>query len=395
MALLKREGYGATMNYLWIDLSNNTITKQANTEEGQRKLQSELSFFSHCKSFALSFPIPTILSTGSNSYTMTYYKDYTPLVDCVSEERVSRVFSYLHELHTNTKRTVSKEECIQRTKDEVVTKLHQRFQSMRTVKCELQEHSNVTAGGAGADIKVSCNSHFRHPKGWLAVKPASTYDWRVRNSGLPEFQPSVPLERAPNGTSFLDAIAHIKTIQGKPLPSFEEAVEYLWTRCKVLLEKEECVFSLIHGDCNFQNILVGPDEHLVFIDPRGYFGSYGSPYGLPAYDRAKVVFALTGYDRFDRAKSAPPLFIEHGHCTIPSLAYFPFDLCKFSQLEEVLAISIWLGNPHVFWNAGYHDKAIWSYLYAMGLLVQSQERDGIIKQSTFDTSSLSSPGFTA
>jgi hypothetical protein len=45
-----------------------------------------------------------------------------------------------------------------------------------TVKCKLQEHPNVSAGSAGADIKVSCNSHFRH-------------DWRV------------PLERAPNGTN--------------------------------------------------------------------------------------------------------------------------------------------------------------------------------------------------
>ncbi len=71
-----------------------------------------------------------------------------------------------------------------------------------TVKCELQEHPNVSAGSAGADITVSCNSHFRH-------------GWRVRNSGLPEFQPSVPLERAPNGTKnepYLTIVADVDEI---------------------------------------------------------------------------------------------------------------------------------------------------------------------------------------
>jgi hypothetical protein len=72
-----------------------------------------------------------------------------------------------------------------------------------TVKCELQGHPNVSAGGAGADIKVSCNSHFRN-------------GWRV------------PLERAPNGMREIASIviqaleeyfqSRIHMHQARPVP---------------------------------------------------------------------------------------------------------------------------------------------------------------------------------
>lgn len=309
--LLHRQGYGATMNCLWIDLSNNTIKKQACTSEGLQKIQAEQHFFSVLKTLPDTFPIPDILQQEANGYTMKYYRNYKVLADCCTPERISRVFSYLHELHTKTKLDVSKDLCLTRVHDEIVKKVLSRFQSI--------EH---------------------------------------------EFSP---------------AIAHIKTINGKPIPSLQEAVQYLWTRCESYFQSRTTFsFSLLHGDPNFQNILVGPDNSFVFIDPRGYFGQSQSPYGVSEYDRAKVVFALTGYDIFDRWETPPPFQIDtDGNCTIDSLEYTPGVLFAHGELEEIFAISIWLGNPHVFWKTGQHKKAIWSYLYAMGFLVQSQDRDGI------------------
>lgn len=178
---------------------------------------------------------------------------------------------------------------------------------------------------------------------------------------------------------FLPTISNIHFINGYPFPIFEKAVAWLWSRIESLLEHEEFSFSLLHGDCNFQNILIGPHDEIIFIDPRGYFGKTTNPFGLPAYDRAKVVFALTGYDIFDRMKETPIIKPdEKGNVSIESLALLPNALDFCGPLEKYLALSIWLGNAHVFWKAGFYKKATFSYLYAMGLLSQSQRSDGII-----------------
>jgi len=58
-------------------------------------------------------------------------------------------------------------------------------------------------------------------------------------------------------------------------------------------------YSVIHGDCQFSNTLINPTTgELTFIDPRGYFGE-SLVYGLPEYDYAKTLYALSGYDHFN------------------------------------------------------------------------------------------------
>ena len=58
-------------------------------------------------------------------------------------------------------------------------------------------------------------------------------------------------------------------------------------------------YNLIHGDCQFSNIIIEKDTNKIFfIDPRGYFGN-SLLYGPNDYDYAKVLYALTGYDEFN------------------------------------------------------------------------------------------------
>ncbi len=59
-------------------------------------------------------------------------------------------------------------------------------------------------------------------------------------------------------------------------------------------------YNIIFGDCNFSNILINPNDisDIYFIDPRGYFGDT-QIYGLKEYDYAKILYGISGYDKFN------------------------------------------------------------------------------------------------
>ncbi len=61
-------------------------------------------------------------------------------------------------------------------------------------------------------------------------------------------------------------------------------------------------FSIIHGDPTFSNIIIGGDEKVWLIDPRGYFGNERN-FGDPKYDWGKLYYSLQGnYDQFNRKR---------------------------------------------------------------------------------------------
>ena len=87
----------------------------------------------------------------------------------------------------------------------------------------------------------------------------------------------------------------------------------LYTLSQIWNEVESCIgsllindslFTLIHGDMCFSNILYSPSHDIIrFIDPRGNFGKKGI-YGDPLYDIAKLRHSYSGlyeyiiYDKF-------------------------------------------------------------------------------------------------
>lgn len=66
------------------------------------------------------------------------------------------------------------------------------------------------------------------------------------------------------------------------------------------LEKLKCkMFSFIHGDCTFSNLMIRDNGNPVLIDPRGYFG-YTRFFGDERYDWAKLYYSIAGnYDQFN------------------------------------------------------------------------------------------------
>ena len=99
----------------------------------------------------------------------------------------------------------------------------------------------------------------------------------------------------------IDGFGKVKTVNDLKLKTPNEIIDELRLRISSLNYGKD-QYSLIHGDPNFSNIFINKNK-VTFIDPRGYFGET-ELYGLPSYDRAKVLYALSGYDNFN----ADPLF---------------------------------------------------------------------------------------
>ena len=84
----------------------------------------------------------------------------------------------------------------------------------------------------------------------------------------------------------------------KIVDSFEIVLNNLFNDIKSYYGKTEKIYNIIHGDCQFSNIIKDKNNKLVFIDPRAYFGK-SKFYGIKEYDYSKILYALSGYDLFN------------------------------------------------------------------------------------------------
>lgn len=98
-----------------------------------------------------------------------------------------------------------------------------------------------------------------------------------------------------------DATNHLEELLNK---AYEEICDWYDKSFSYSFEHPGCLmaYAHIHGDLNGSNVLVSDDGEIKFIDPRGYFGkSVGI--GPCEYDYAKVLYALSGYDKFNNGYS--------------------------------------------------------------------------------------------
>ncbi len=114
-------------------------------------------------------------------------------------------------------------------------------------------------------------------------------------------------------------------------------------------------FCFIHGDPTFSNMLLD-GERVVFIDPRGYFGTTRL-FGDPAYDWGKLLYSvLTNYDQFNVGRfrlSIKPheVDLEIESSGWESLAPEVFEASGISErhLMTILGI-IWLSLTTYAWD---------------------------------------------
>ena len=299
---IERIGYGSQFNDLFI--INNIIIKKSKNEYGDFKLDKEKRFYKYLIDNNINFPFPEIYEFGRNYYKMKYLSNYLPLYTQFPN-------------FSNDK------------KNEILNKIVSELNKL---------HLNTS--------KLITQDEFRE----LLIDETNT---KIKKRYL-------------EITDILDNFKFIEKVNNVPILSFNEILEKIQDKINTYINNLDIYkLSIIHGDCQFNNILYNPDnDEIKFIDPRGYFGT-SDLYGIPEYDLAKVKFALSGYDIFDNME-INSLDINGNNLTIPNIYIINDDnLFINDDIISILTISIWFGNAHCFKNN--IPKAIFSFYYALYL----------------------------
>lgn len=302
---LSRIGYGSQFNDLFIE--NDIITKKSKTDYGYFKIHKEILFFKYILNNNISLPIPTIYELGKDYYKMKYLSDYVPLYKCFTSFSDDKKHYILQKITSE------------------LNKLH--TSTMKSINKE--EYGNII-------LSETCTKIYK---------------------------------RYQEITDILKNYTHIKRVNNIEILSFDKVLDILQNKVSKYLESQSLNnsynISIIHGDCQFNNILYNPiNDDFVFIDPRGYFGNIDL-YGIPEYDFAKIKFALSGYDIFDNME-IDSLQIIDDNLILPNINIIDNDkLFERDDIVSILTISVWLGNAHCFKNN--IPKAIFSLYYALYL----------------------------
>ena len=82
----------------------------------------------------------------------------------------------------------------------------------------------------------------------------------------------------------------------------QTTIGLVWQALRKHYTQTPAEYGFIHGDLQLSNSMVNTDDlSVAIIDPRGYFGKT-SFYGLEDYDNGKLLYSLSGYDKFNYAK---------------------------------------------------------------------------------------------
>jgi Choline/ethanolamine kinase len=293
----REQGYGSLFNNLY--LLDDKIKKEAKNEYGITKIQKEIIFYKYVQKHKC-LPMPKFLEELGTSYTMTYLPDYKPLYQvfqCFSENEKANILQQI---------------------DTYLQQLHKT--ETRIVSREVYQ-KNLYAE--------------------MIDKLQIRYE-EVRD--------------------ILNEYNFIKSVNGLLVHSFNENITRLQAAAIRFIESQNTyMFSPIHGDCQFNNILYNTEKKdLVFIDPRGYFGDHDI-FGPVEYDFAKVKFALSGYDTFD-AREVKHLDISGSNISLEIPTLIPQSLATNDFISQ-LVVSIWMGNAHCFKENKF--KTAYSYFIAM------------------------------
>ena len=292
-----------------LSVNDGLLSKTAKNPYGSVKLQKEVAFYRFLERNNLVLSFPRILQANDSSLVMPYYHAHLPF----------------HKIFWN-----------------VDTEKQQAF--LRRIQRELELlHGSYTTS---VSRETLC---------------ADLYEEGVAKV----------LRRYDEVKDILDGY-DIERVNGVQLVRFDLLLDYIHEKIIDAGKTLPMEYSLIHGDCQFSNILYSElDDSFLFVDPRGYFGN-SDLVGLPQYDFAKLMFALTGYDVFDSLE-LETLEVTQKNLILPSIPIC-FDAIRPGSVETILMVSIWLGNAHCF--KSNPAKAALSHFYAryIGTLVYMSDR---------------------
>jgi len=307
-----RIGYGSNFNKIYIDYKTNTIKKVCFNDYGMTKIRYEKKFYEFLINNTIDFPVPKIHCFLENGYIMDYLYDYIPLY---------KIFTT----------------CDKEIQNEIMIKITDYLKNLH--------NSNK--------ILVTKDEYYKHLNIEINMKLLQRYE--VIKSLVQKYD-------------------YIKTVNLIEIIPFHKLVGLIQKEIyQIVNNKKEYFFVPIHGDCQFNNILYNDaTQQLCFIDPRGYYGE-SEIFGIPEYDYAKIIFALTGYDEFDN-RSVDELVINGNNISITinininnllDTHVVSSSSIELNKLGYLLMLSIWLGNSHCFINN--ENKAVYSYFIGLYL----------------------------
>lgn len=298
--ILARDGYGSNFNLITID--SGMLIKQSLNEYGHSKLKTESRFYKYLQEMQIAFKMPKIilLDEINNVIKMEYLHNYIELY------KIYGTLSY-------------------HAQEKILNNIYDNLHALHLHVCS-----------------VSKNQLYRD------VINETTHKINGRISSV---------KHIIDKYSF---ITHVNNIKLKSLDEIKMKINSNVMNYLNSLDKYE--YSVIHGDCQFNNILINvATDDIIFIDPRGYFGDT-CIFGIKEYDIAKVYFALSGYGKFD-SSIINNLNIENDNINIPLDIQVDIDNLIKQPFITSLMISIWLGNSHMFINNEL--KCITSYFISI------------------------------
>ncbi len=297
------QGYGTAFNERIVQ--GNRFWKRAKNDHGCKKLEQEIQWYTFCFAKTMPISIPRIYSMEApRCIEMEFYKNYSPLYE-VYWNSTPDVRQYI------VKQVSRSLDALHNVETKTVSKeiIERDLQCETVEKIQLRFH----------DIKECIDS-----------------------------TPIVSVEKI-------------------PLLSMEQLLAYIGKKIKMFQQDLPLTYYFLHGDCQFSNVLYNKEtQDLLFVDPRGYFGNT-KLFGLPQYDSAKLLFALTGYDVFDKM-IVESLDIQNGDLTLPAI---PMEKGVLSSItfEVILMLTIWLANAHCFRSNPAKTVLSHSYARYLGTLV--------------------------
>ncbi|QQO96280.1 mannose-1-phosphate guanyltransferase [Acinetobacter phage Minot] len=134
-------------------------------------------------------------------------------------------------------------------------------------------------------------------------------------------------------------------------------------------------YYVIHGDPNFSNLMLDQNGEVRLIDPRGYFGKT-KIYGPRIYDEAKVLYALSGYDKFNSDHMWGGLAINGNAATIniEPLSVTSLHSKYFNEYHHLWVAVIWIALAGYFKNNPL--KSVSAFYYGMYLLTTALDKMG-------------------
>ena len=303
--VLDRIGYGSNFNKISIDINNNIIKKECINSYGQKKINYEINFYKFLINNNISFKTPKIYLFQENGYSMEYLNNYEPLY---------KIFNKLEDFKKNNLLNKIKENLNELHNSS--KKIIQKEEYYKNLKIEIEEKTQTRYNSIKHILKK--------------------YDF-------------------------------IKKVNNIEILSFEKILSEINNKIYKFIEvKNTSVYEFVplHGDCQFNNILYNIEkDDFIFIDPRGYYGN-SEIYGIPEYDFAKILFALSGYDEFDN-RTINNLDIENDNINI-NINYLDKNILNINNLEILLMYNIWLGNAECFIKNN-EIKGIYSYFISLYL----------------------------